>query len=149
MKMASSEARPLLLDVNVLLALAWPNHQFHGAVVRRLDRRPSPEWATCLLTQLGFVRLSSNPAIVGVTKTPGQALELLSRLIADGHHLYLDKLPSLVSVENSFRTLLGHQQVTDAYLVAIAEANDATLLTLDQRLAGTVLTRHRVETIVP
>lgn len=149
MKMASSDGRRLLLDVNALLALAWPNHQFHGAVVRRLDRRPSPEWATCLLTQLGFVRLSSNPAIVGVRKTPGQALDLLSRLIADEHHTYLEMLPSLGSVESSFRPLLGHQQVTDAYLVAIAEANDATLLTLDQRLVATVTARHRVEALAP
>lgn len=147
--MAASKVRPLLLDVNVLLALAWPNHQFHGAVVRRLDRRPSPKWATCLLTQLGFLRLSSNPAIVGVRKTPAQALDLLSRLIADEHHTYLETLPSLVSVESSFRPLLGHQQVTDAYLVAIAEANDATLLTLDQRLVATVIARHRVEAIAP
>lgn len=147
--MASSEARPLLLDVNALLALAWPNHQFHVTVVRRLDRRPTAKWATCLLTQLGFVRLSSNPAIVDVRKTPGQALDLLGRLIADEHHVYLDILPSLVSVEITFRRLLGHQQVTDAYLVAVAEANNATLLTLDQRLVATVIARDRVEALAP
>jgi len=139
----------LLLDVNALLALAWPNHQFHGAVVRRLDRRPNPRWATCLLTQLGFVRLSSNPAIVDVRKTPGQALDLLSRLIADERHTYLEVLPSLVSLESTYRPLLGHQQVTDAYLVAVAEANDATLLTLDRRLVATVIARHRVEALAP
>ena len=64
--MASSRRRTLLLDVNTLLALAWPNHQFHRPVVARLDQRPPPRWATCALTQLGFVRLSSNPAIVEV-----------------------------------------------------------------------------------
>lgn len=149
MKMASSEDRLLLLDTSALLALAWPNHQFHRAVARRLDRRPIPEWATCLLTQLGFVRLSSNPAIVDVRKTPGQALDLLSRLIADKHHTYLEVLPSLVSVEGTLRRLLGHQQVTDAYLVAVAEANDATLLTLDQRLVASVIARDRVETLAP
>jgi uncharacterized protein len=147
--MGSSDVRPLLLDVNALLALAWPNHQFHGAVVRRLNHRPNPKWATCLLTHLGFVRLSSNPAIVGVRKTPGQALDLLTRLTVDEQHLYLEKLPSLVSVENSFRPLLGHQQVTDAYLVAVAAANDAILLTFDQRLVATVVGRDRVEVIVP
>src|SRR5438270_7080501 len=36
--MASSEGRLLLLDTNALLALAWPNHQFHSVVVRRLGR---------------------------------------------------------------------------------------------------------------
>lgn len=147
--MASFERRPLLLDVNALFALAWPNHQSHQAVVRRLDRRPVPVWATCLLTQLGFVRLSSNPAITGVRRTPRQALDLLSRLIADHHHTYLETLPSLASVERSFRPLLGHQQVTDAYLVAIAEANGAVLLTLDQRLVATVIARDRVEALAP
>lgn len=147
--MASSESRLLLLDGNALLALAWPNHQFHQVVVRRLDRRPVSTWATCLLTQLGFVRLSSNPAVVGVRKSPGQALELLNRLITDEHHTYLEKLPPLISVEGIFRLLLGHQQVTDAYLVAVAEANDATLLTLDQRLVGTVSARDRVEALAP
>ena len=40
--MASSEQPCLLLDVNALMALAWPNHQHHGAVVARLDRRLAP-----------------------------------------------------------------------------------------------------------
>ena len=33
--MASREGaeRALLLDTNALVALAWPNHQFHGLVV--------------------------------------------------------------------------------------------------------------------
>ena len=70
---ASSKHRRLLLDVNALLALAWPNHQFHRAVVARLDTRPSPRWATCALTQLGFVRLSSNPAVVEMRQTPARA----------------------------------------------------------------------------
>lgn len=141
--------RLLLLDTNALLALSWPNHQFHEAVVRRLNQRPIPGWATCLLTQLGFVRLSSNPAVVDVRKSPGQVLDLLTRLTADSHHTYLDILPSLAKVESTFRQLLGHQQVTDAYLVAVAEANDATLLTLDRRLVATVTARDRVETLVP
>lgn len=79
-KMASSKVPCLLLDTNALLALAWPNHQFHIAVMQRLETSPAPEWRTCLLTQLGFARLSSNPAIVGVRMSPGQALDVLSRL---------------------------------------------------------------------
>jgi len=149
MTKASSESRPLLLDVNALLALAWPTHQFHDAVLARLERRPAAKWATCLLTQLGFVRLSSNPAIVDVRQSPAQAIDLLQRLTADEHHLYFDVLPSLGSVESTFRRLLGHQQVTDAYLVAVAAANDATLLTLDQRLVSTFVGADRVEVLTP
>lgn len=52
----------ILLDTNVLLALAWPNHQHHGTAQRWFKREAPRGWATCALTQLGFVRLSSNPA---------------------------------------------------------------------------------------
>ena len=53
-----------LFDVNVLVALAWPNHVHHA---RALDwfREHSPlGWATCSITETGFVRVSSNRAAV-------------------------------------------------------------------------------------
>jgi uncharacterized protein len=149
MTKALSKARPLLLDVNALLALGWSNHPFHDAVLERLDHSPSQRWATCLLTELGFVRLSSNPTVVNVRQSPAEAIELLQRLTADERHLYCDILPTLASVRTTFKPLLGHQQVTDAYLVAVAAANDATLLTLDQRLVSTVVGGDRVEALLP
>jgi toxin-antitoxin system PIN domain toxin len=148
MTTASSE-RQLLLDVNALVALAWPNHQFHQAVVSRLERRPAPRWATCALTQLGFVRLSSNPAVVGVRRTPYQALDLLADLVGDDRHGYLESLPALPEAATQFRLLLGHQQVTDAYLLAVASKNDAVLLTLDQRLVPADTAHQAVEVITP
>ena len=148
MRMASSERR-LLLDVNALVALAWPNHQFHASVVARLDRQPTPPWTTCALTQLGFVRLSSNPAVVGVRRTPSQALALLAELVRDDRHSYLESLPALPEAAVHFRRLLGHQQVTDAYLLAVAARNNAVLLTLDRRLAPKDSERSTVETITP
>ncbi len=126
--MASSEQRCLLLDVNALAALAWPNHQHHRAVVARLDRPPPPEWATRALTQLGFVRLSSNATVVGVRRTPVQALDLLGELVAEPQHRYLTPLPALPDVTRHFHHLPGHQQVTDAYLLAVAAAHRAVLL---------------------
>ncbi len=145
--MASSEGRPLLLDVNALLALAWPNHQFHVAVLARLEKRPSPRWATCALTQLGFVRLSSNPKIVEVRKTPAEAVALLTALTQDRQHEYLETLPALPLIANVFRGLLGHQQVTDAYLLGVAETNGATLLTLDRRIVPPGTAEALVEVI--
>lgn len=145
--MASSERRPLLLDVNALLALAWPNHQFHTAIRSRLERRPVPRWATCALTQLGFARLSSNPTIVEVRKTPAEAIDLLADLTSDRQHVYLETLPALPQTASAFRHLLGHQQVTDAYLIGVAEANGATLLTLDRRVVPPGTTRAHVEVI--
>ena len=147
--MASPESRPLLLDVNALLALAWPNHQFHTAVLLRLEKRPVPRWASCALTQLGFVRLSSNPKVVGVRKTPAEAVALLAALTSDQQHVYLETLPALPQTAGVFRQLLGHQQVTDAYLLGIAEASNATLLTLDRRVVPPGKARAHIEVVVP
>ena len=41
MKKGSSNL--LLLDLNVLLAVAWPNHQFHVAALRALEA-PTDRW---------------------------------------------------------------------------------------------------------
>ncbi|HEY4052663.1 MAG TPA: hypothetical protein VGL74_02910, partial [Terriglobales bacterium] len=74
MKKTSSDL--LLLDVNVLLAIAWPNHQFHAAAVAALASRS--HWATCALTQLGFIRISSNPAAIAAARSPREATGLLA-----------------------------------------------------------------------
>jgi hypothetical protein len=101
------------------------------------------------LTQLGFVRLSSNPAIVGVRKTPGEAVALLADLTRDSRHVYVNRLPALARVDRHFRRLLGHQQVTDAYLLAVAESAGATLLTLDRRIAPPATGRHLLDVVTP
>jgi toxin-antitoxin system PIN domain toxin len=132
MKKASSDL--LLLDVNVLLAIAWPNHQFHATAIAALSSRN--RWATCALTQLGFVRLSSNPAAVVTAKRPDEAAGLLAHLVADPQHVYLDALPAPTAEHwlDIFGTLLGHQQVTDAYLLRLAGAHNARFVTFDRRL---------------
>ncbi|HLH20021.1 MAG TPA: TA system VapC family ribonuclease toxin [Bryobacteraceae bacterium] len=135
MKKTSSDL--LLLDVNVLLAIAWPNHQFHAAVTATLAS--GNPWATCALRQLGFIRLSSNPAAVPAAKSPQAAADLLARLVADSLHVYLHELPAPASegIRGVFGALLGHRQITDAYLLALAAANDAVLVTFDRRLQST------------
>jgi toxin-antitoxin system PIN domain toxin len=132
MKKASSDL--LLLDVNVLLAIAWPNHQFHASAIAALSSRS--RWATCALTQLGFIRLSSNPAAIPTAKSPEEATSLLACLVSDSLHLYLDSLPAPASEDwrDLFGGLLGHRQVTDAYLLRLAAVNDAVLVTFDRKL---------------
>ena len=56
-----------LPDINVLLALAWSNHPHHDAAHRCFARDTATGWATCLSTQAGFLRLSLNPQVVGVS----------------------------------------------------------------------------------
>jgi toxin-antitoxin system PIN domain toxin len=124
----------LLLDVNVLLALAWPNHQFHGLATMRLASRRQ-RWATCALTQLGFIRLSSNPAVIPNASTPGEAAALLKSMIEDPQHVYLKSLPSpATAMLAAMNLILGHQQVTDAYLIALAQHYQAKFVTFDTRV---------------
>ena len=134
MKKATSDL--LLLDVNVLLALAWPNHQFHSAALLRLEANDDT-WATCALTELGFIRISSNAAVVGISKTPGETANLLAAMVRDRRHVYLDALPSPVSQAflASWEENLSGKQVTDAYLLALARESGAKLLTFDTRMA--------------
>ena len=134
-------SKPLLPDANVLLALAWPNHQFHRAARTALALRHQP-WATCAITQLGFIRLSSNPAVTTAAKRPAEAAQLLARLTADAAHIYFDSLsaPAADGQAGVFAQILGHQQVTDAYLVSLAAQKNAVLLTFDTRLGN--LTGH-------
>ena len=142
MKKATSDL--LLLDVNVLLAIAWPNHQFHATAIRALSSQN--RWATCALTQLGFIRLSSNPVAIATAKSPREASGLLARLVSDSLHIYLDSLPAPTSEHwrDAFATILGHQQVTDAYLLRLAAANDAVLVTFDRRLESVAGGKPRV-----
>jgi toxin-antitoxin system PIN domain toxin len=135
--MKTDSSSLLLLDVNVLLALAWPNHQFHVAALRALQSRRD-RWATCALTQLGFIRLSSNPAAIPTAKGPAEAAALLEAMVADPLHVYLESLPSPVAkgCREAFARILGSRQVTDAYLLTLARRNRAIFVTFDTKLEG-------------
>ena len=136
-----------LLDVNVLLAVAWPIHQHHSAALRWLEREARAGWATCALTELGFVRLSSNPAFTRQAVTPPEAIELLGRLRGFGKHRFLDALPS-VDVLASL-PLAGHQQLTDAFLVKTAELHRGMLVTFDRGAVVHDPSRKRVLVLDP
>ena len=73
--------KPALLDTNVLLALAWPNHQNHASAHDWFKAQARHGWASCAVTQLGFVRLSSNPSFTASAVTPQQAATLLRELV--------------------------------------------------------------------
>jgi len=146
MKKASSDL--LLLDVNVLLALAWPNHQFHAAATRRLEAAQE-RWATCALTQLGFIRLSSNPAAVTPAKTPAEAARLLAVMVRDPLHLYLESLraPADEPCIREFERILGSKQVTDAYLLSVALQHKAKFMTFDARLRAAIRDGASIEVL--
>lgn len=124
--------KPALLDTNVLLALAWPNHQHHAAAHRWFRAEAAQGWASCAVTQLGFVRLSSNPAYTAAAVPPQQAVSLLRQLLLHKSHRFWPSPDASKPV--IYLQTLGHPQVNDAYLVEVARRNRGRLVTLDSRL---------------
>jgi toxin-antitoxin system PIN domain toxin len=124
--------KPALLDVNVLLALAWPNHQHHAAAHGWFQREAKGGWATCALTQLAFIRLSSNPAFTAEAVAPNEAAALLRQYCEHPGHQFWDSPPAVEP--RLYRHAFGHQQVNDAWMVDLAAQRGGELVTFDERL---------------
>lgn len=127
-----------LPDVNVLLALVWSNHPHHEAAHEWFGREAISGWATCLLTQSAFLRLSLNPQIVDVAINSSTALQLLNELVAHPHHRYLETAQALrgPSFDELIPRILGYRQVSDATLLHIARCHGNKLVTFDQAVAS-------------
>ena len=125
-----------LLDVNVLIALTWPSHVHHAQAHDWFARHAREGWATCPLTQLGFVRISSNPRITAEAVSPRQALEALGQLVAHEHHVFWPDVIPLDDESFPSALLMGHRQLTDAYLLALAIHKRGKLVTLDKSVGA-------------
>ncbi|MGD0619675.1 MAG: TA system VapC family ribonuclease toxin [Bryobacteraceae bacterium] len=100
-----------LLDVNVLLALAWPNHSNHQAAHAWFGRNHTKGWATCPMTQAGFVRLSSQPAVTKLLVPVREAVEILEA------------------------STQSPQQLTDAVLIDLAIRKEGAVATFDEHMS--------------
>jgi toxin-antitoxin system PIN domain toxin len=124
-----------LLDTNLLVALFWPRHEQHDLAVKWFTRQRREGWATCPITQAGFVRIVSNPAFSRDAVQPRQALQVLAaNTAAKDHEFWPDELPVALAVASAGVRLVGHQQVTDAYLLGLALHRGGVLTTLDRRI---------------
>jgi hypothetical protein len=139
-----------LLDVNLLLALTDPMHIHHQPAHRWFAEKGQQAWATCPLTENGFVRIASHPSY---PNRPGEAaivLAILRQLCeAPGHQFWTDNI-SILQVLSS-DTIITHAQITDAYLLGLAVHRKGKLATLDQRIPSQTVRRGRdaLELIIP
>jgi toxin-antitoxin system PIN domain toxin len=122
-----------LLDVNILVALFDPMHVHHEAAHEWFGRNRSGGWATCPLTENGFVRVVSNPRYPGRGTSIRDAVARLTEILQSLDHLFW---PDSVSVcgGDSFQPayIQGHLQLTDVYLLGLAVANGGRLVTFDR-----------------
>lgn len=135
MPRSTSPSRAALLDVNVLLAAAWPVHIHHAAARRWLAAQQPAGWATCPLTQAAFVRLSANPAVFRDALSPAAAFALLAAIVAwPGHRWLTDDVNVSASPLIHRDAVVSHRQVSDAHLLAVALEADCALATFDRRI---------------
>jgi len=121
-----------LLDVNALVALAWDAHVHHESVSAWFDARTGP-WATCPVSEAGFIRASSNPKVITGALSVSEVRDVLRDLRAVGQHRFLANDVSLTDAD--VPPIVGHRQVTDALLLTVARRAGVSLVTFDAAIA--------------
>ena len=130
-----SKGTAILLDVNVLVALAWPNHVHHATALAWFDEVGRAGFATCSVTQSGFVRVSSNQRAIPDARSPREAREILRRIAAlPGHVFWPDDVEIASNEHIAWERLGSHAQVTDAHLLALAIRRGGRLASFDRGL---------------
>ena len=131
-----------LLDVNALVALCWSSHEHHASALGWFKEYAKQGWATCAFTQAAFVRVILQPAFSGEPLQANQVIELLARTTAHPKHRYCAIDFDIRRVREACTGgLLGHRQITDAWVLTTAIRHDARLLTVDRRIASMLATQ--------
>jgi toxin-antitoxin system PIN domain toxin len=124
-----------LLDINVLIARADPAHVFHERAVSWMASLKNASIATCPLTENGFLRIYGNPVYPEGPGSPAAASPMLAAIRRLPQHVFL---PDDISLSDTagIPTLVGvgHSQLTDLYLLALAVRHSAVFATFDRRV---------------
>lgn len=128
--------------MNVLLALAWPSHVHHRDALAWFAAKAKAGFRTCPITQTGFVRISSNPAFSSNAVSPGEASALLHQIVQLPRHEFWPDDLTLANALESLPVVVGHRQVTDAYLIALAFAHGGIFATLDRAALALAQAKH-------
>jgi len=126
----AAEANTVLLDGNVLVALTDQSHIHHEAASAWFAGAPAP-FATCPITQGTLVRMQMR---LGAASDIRAAMALLAALTAHPRHRFWPDTLGYDAIR--LRGLVGHRQITDAYLAALARHHQGRLATFDQGLAA-------------
>lgn len=116
------------------MALAWPTHVHHRLAQEWFAKKRELGFRTCPITQAGFVRITSNPIFSPQAVPVRVALALLEEMLSmPGHEFWPDDLSFKQAVPKTM-PIVGHRQVTDAYLISLAEAHGGMVATLDRAM---------------
>lgn len=124
-----------LLDVNVLLALFDPHHVHHEPAQAWFAAESSQGWATCPITENGFIRIASQPSYPSSPGDTTVVRSLLAELCRSDHHAFWPDAVSLRD-ESMFDPgyLVPPNHLTDVYLLGLAVRQHGRLITFDRRI---------------
>ena len=127
--------RGTLLDVNVLIALTEPRHDDFETAQEWFRSSGKDNWGVCPLTEIGFVRITTNPSFRPGPRTREKANSILKGLADRPGYRYWPLTEGWAALTAPFASrITGHQQVTDAYLLGMAIKEDGVLVTFDRGL---------------
>jgi toxin-antitoxin system PIN domain toxin len=140
-----------LADINVLVALHEGGHPHHRAAKRWFDSRLAnghgSAWATCLLTQAGFIRLMTNPRVG--SHSLEEATKALALLTSRSRHTFWPIADDWSALSAPFaERLFGHQQVTDACLLGLAVRQYGVLVTMDKTISHLAGSKYRANLLL-
>jgi hypothetical protein len=131
---ARRQRKPGLLDVNVLIALLDPAHEFHAAAHGWFQKNRQYGWATCPITENGCLRILSKPGYPFPGLTLARVRDIMTRLAdVDGHRFWPDSV-SILEKDGFDLAEAGPRMVTDLYLLRLAAAHGGRLVTFDQTI---------------
>lgn len=134
-----------LLDVNVLLALMDEGHAHHQRVTAWWNASAEPSWASCPLTQNGFIRIISQASYPG-RRSLGDAIALLRLQITHPRHaLWPDDVSLLDPMRVNEHYVIGPRQLTDVHLLALAVRHGGRFVTLDAGISTAAVVDARDE----
>ena len=120
-----------LLDCNILSALGDASHVHFKAAERWFAGRSTASFATCAITQGSLMRHVMRQ---GIARDGGRAAAIVRGFAAHPSHVFW---PCDVPLAQAlWDGVLGHSQVTDAYLAALARHHGGRVATLDRGFAA-------------
>ena len=123
-----------LPDVNVWIAAASDRHEHHATTRQWFDSASAPI-RFCRVTQMAFLRLLTNPRVMGEdVLSPAEAIAVYRQLLSDERVGFEPEPPN---IENAWISLMSLSVAsgstwTDAYLAAFAVEADFRLISFDQ-----------------
>lgn len=128
-------ARRYLLDVNVLIALSSDDHIHHRKAHQWRHTIRGEQWGTCLFTEAGYLRFTTNPARNSHQVSFAEAIDVLDEIARQPGYCYwpITENSTVLTAPLASR-IFGHQQITDTCLLGLAIKEGGVLVTFDRGL---------------